>query len=122
MLILVATDADEVFEEVDAALGSASVDVRRVRDGRAVRAAVLELDPTVVVVDLQIGSMGGVAVTIDLRNEQGAGRVPPQRIVLLVDRPADAFLAERSGADVWLHKPLDASAIARAVEQVVAVG
>ncbi len=117
-----ATDADEVFDEVDAALASATVEVRRVRDGRAVRDSVAELDPTVLVVDLQIGSMGGVAVCLDLRNEEGAGRLPEQRIVLLVDREADRFLAERSGTDLWLAKPVDADRLVRAVETLAAAG
>lgn len=120
MLILVATDADEVFEEVDAALGSASVEVRRVRDGRAVRRAAADLDPDLLVVDLQIGSMGGVAVCLDLRLEEGAGRLDRQRVLLLVDRESDRFLAERSGADVWLAKPLDAERLAVAVDEVLA--
>ena len=120
MLILVATDADEVFEEVDAALGSASTEVRRVREGRAVRRAAAELSPDLLVVDLQIGSMGGLAVCQDLRLEEGAGRLDPQRILLLVDRTADRFLAERSGADVWLTKPLDAGSLGAAVDEVLA--
>ena len=120
MLILVATDADEVFEEVDAALGSASTEVRRVREGRAVRRAAAELSPDLLVVDLQIGSMGGLAVCQDLRREEGAGRLDPQGILLLVDRTADRFLAERSGADVWLTKPLDAGSLGAAVDEVLA--
>jgi len=120
VLILVATDADEVFEEVDAALGSASVEVRRIRDGRAVRRAAAELCPDLLVVDLQIGSMGGVAVCLDLRLEEGAGRLDPQRVLLLVDRESDRFLAERSGADRWLAKPVDAGRLADAVHEVLA--
>lgn len=120
MLILVATDADEVLAEIDAAMGGRDVRINRVADGRQVRAAVVELEPDVVVLDLQIGSMGGVAVALDLRNEAGAGRIDDQRIVLLLDRDADTFLAESSGADSWVTKPLDAMAVAAAIGRVLA--
>jgi DNA-binding response OmpR family regulator len=118
--VLVATDADEVFVDVDAALASASVQVHRVRSGREVRAAVIELDPELVVLDLQIGSMGGVAACLDLRNEEGAGRIEEQNVLLLLDRDADVFLAERAEADGWLIKPLDAGRLRRAAEALIA--
>ena len=49
--------------------------------------------------DLQIGSMGGMAVTLSLRQDESSGRVPHVPIVMLLDRIADVFLARRSGAD-----------------------
>ena len=117
--VLVATDSDSVFAQVDAALGSASTDVERVREGRALRDTVAELAPELVLVDLQIGSMGGFAATLDLRLEEGAGRLDPSPIILLLDREADEFLARRSGADLWLVKPFDALALRTAATAVV---
>jgi DNA-binding response OmpR family regulator len=118
--VLVATDADEVFSAIDAALASSTLEVHRVRSGRAVRAAVIELDPELVVLDLQIGSMGGVAACLDLRNEEGSGRNVPQNILILLDRDADVFIAERADADGWLIKPLDAGRLRRASEALIA--
>jgi DNA-binding response OmpR family regulator len=73
----------------------------------------------VAVVDLQVGSMGGMAVARDFRAR--SKRIP---VVLLLDRQADTFLAGRSGADAWVIKPIEAStlraAIAEAVEEEVA--
>lgn len=116
--VLLATDSDAVFAEVDAALGSSETQVLRVRTGREVRAAVIELNPDVVILDLQIGSMGGVAACLDLRHEEGADRLDPQAILLLLDRDADVFVARRSGADAWLVKPLGARRLAAAVAAV----
>jgi DNA-binding NarL/FixJ family response regulator len=62
--------------------------------------------------------MGGVAVSIDLRLESGAGRIPETGILLLLDRAADTFVADMSGADGWITKPLDARRIERAVATV----
>jgi DNA-binding response OmpR family regulator len=118
--VLVATDADEVFLAIDAALASSSLEVHRVRSGRGVRSAVIELDPELVVLDLQIGSMGGVAACLDLRNEEGSGRLVEQNVLILLDRDADVFIAERAEADGWLIKPLDAGRIRRAAESLIA--
>ena len=120
--VLLATDADEVFNEVDAALASAEVSVLRVRTGREVRPVVSEIDPELVVLDLQIGSMGGMATCMDLRLEEGAGRIEPQNVLMLLDRDADIFLAERSSADGWLLKPLDAGRLQRAANALIAGG
>ena len=118
--VLLATDSDEVFTEIDAALGSSDTTVHRVRTGREVRPAVIELDPDLVILDLQIGSMGGIATCMDIRLEEGANRLAFQNVLLLLDREADVFLARRSGADGWLIKPLGARRIEAAVSAVLA--
>lgn len=120
--VLVATDADEVLDEVDAALADDSTRVVRVHAGRDVLAAVHELDPDLVVLDLQIGNMGGVATALGLRNEESFGRIEPQTVLMLLDRTADVFLAKRAEADGWLVKPLDALRVRRAADQVLAGG
>ena len=58
-----------------------------------------------VIVDLQVGSMGGMAVARALREAEFAGKIPSAAIVLLLDRSADEFLAKRAAADAWLVKP-----------------
>lgn len=122
MTVVVATDSDAVYDIVAAALADETTTVTRVRSGREVRAAVEELDPDLVVLDLQIGSMGGVATCLDLRLEESGGRLPPQNILLLLDRDADIFIARQSGADGWLIKPLDAGRIRRAAAAITAGG
>lgn len=109
--VLVATDADAVFAEVDAALADATTKVVRVRAGKDVGPAVAERAPDLVVLDLQIGNMGGIATCLHLRHEAGADRLPEVPVLMLLDRQADVFLATRSGADGWLVKPLDAFAL-----------
>jgi DNA-binding response OmpR family regulator len=120
--VLVATDADAVFDEVDAALGEDGVTFTRVRGGRQVLKAVLDTDPDLVVLDLQIGSMGGVAACLDLRLEESGDRLATQNILLLLDREADLFIARHSGADGWLMKPLDAGRLRRATTAIMAGG
>ena len=118
--ILIATDADEVFDEVDAALGETGTTIARVRAGREVLPAVRELQPDLVVLDLQIGNMGGVATCLGLRNEESFDRIAPQNVIILLDREADVFIARRGDADGWLIKPLDSLRLRRAAAAVLA--
>lgn len=120
--LLLATDADWVHEEVDAALADGDTTVYRVRRGEDVRPAVLAIEPDLVVVDLQIGNMGGMATCMDLRNEAGGGRAPDVPILMLLDRSADVFLARRTGCDGWLVKPLDSLRLRAAAAELLAGG
>ncbi len=72
--------------------------------------------------DLQIGSMGGMAVTMSLRLDESSGLLPHVPVLMLLDRVADVHLAKRSGADGWLVKPLDPLRIRRAVRAVIGGG
>ena len=62
-----------------------------------------EHEPDLVILDMQIGNMGGIAVAIDLRLEESAGRLPDVPILLLLDREADRFLgpARRRRRRCW---------------------
>ncbi|MCE2525301.1 MAG: response regulator [Acidimicrobiia bacterium] len=111
--VLLATDADWTFDEVAGALIDDETRVSRVRSGRDLLAVTEELQPELVILDLQIGSMGGMASCLELRAESDAGRLPPQKVLMLLDRSADVFLARRAGADGWLIKPLDAFRLRR---------
>ena len=75
--------------------------------------------PHLVILDLQIGNMGGMAACLDLRLEQRAERIPPQRVVMLLDRDADVFLARRAEADAWIVKPVDPLALRRTVRDAM---
>ena len=112
--ILLATDADWIHEDVDAALAGDDIEVLRLHQGVDVLPTVHELAPDLVVLDLQIGTLGGIAVTMALRLAESAGTLPPVNILVLLDRTADVHLARRSGADGWLVKPLDALRLRRA--------
>jgi DNA-binding response OmpR family regulator len=119
MKILVAADARWVREQVRAAFVAPGQEVVEVTRGQDVREAVAREKPDLVVLDLQIGNMGGVAVALDLRLEGSAGRLPPSRILLLLDREADRFLSKRADADLELVKPVDAGILRRAAKQLL---
>ena len=117
--VLIATDADAVFAEVEAALVDEATSVVRVRTGHEVAGVVAGSTPDLVVLDLQIGNMGGIAACLHLRHEAGADRLPDVPVLMLLDRQADVFLARRSGADGWVVKPLDAFTLRRAATAIL---
>jgi len=117
--VLIATDADWIFDEVEAALAAEGTSVTRVRSGREVSAAVAGSRPDLAVVDLQIGNMGGFAVALRLQQDFEGSDRPRPPVLLLLDRPADVPLAKRSGAEGWLVKPLDAFRLRRAARALL---
>ncbi len=118
MHVLVATDAQYVLDDVMSALGTPETSFTVCRDGRDVTAAVKRRTPDVAVLDLQVGSMGAMAVTMNLRLDESGGRLPHVPVVMLLDRLADVHLARRSGAEAWLVKPVDSLRLRRAVQEV----
>jgi CheY-like chemotaxis protein len=118
--ILVAAEAQWVRDQVRSAFVGPGQQVVEVTRGQDVRNAVAEIEPDLVVLDLQIGNMGGVAVAIDLRLEESGGRLPHARILLLLDRRDDAFIARRADVDLTLVKPVDAGVLRRAAAPLLA--
>ena len=119
---LLATDANWIVDEVQGALEGPGVTITVCRSGKHVAPAVRADPPDLVVLDLQIGTMGGIAVTMDLRLEESGGRLPHVPILMLLDRTADVFLARRAGAEGWLIKPLDSLRLRRAASTLLSGG
>jgi len=117
--VLVVSDSPKVRAEVVSAIVDPSTVVRELTRGQEVRDSVDENEPDLVILDLQIGKMGGVATCLDLRLEESGGRLPQVPVLLLLDRRADVFLARRAGADGWVVKPFDPLRLGRAIEALL---
>ena len=117
--VLIASDAKWVVDEITAALSSVDDTVREVSRGQDVLPAVADHTPDIAIIDLQIGRMGGMATCLDLRLEEGAGRLPRVPVLMLLDRRPDVFLARRAQAEGWLVKPLDALRVRKAITTVM---
>ena len=122
MHILIATDAQWVLNEIQAVFGSSSTTIQVVTNGRLVSPAVAERTPDIAILDMQVGSMGGMAITMDLRLDYSSGALPNVPILMLLDREADVHMARRSGANGWIIKPLDALRLRKAVNAIAAGG
>ena len=117
---MVASDEDWVGAEVAAVLSAwPDAEIHRVTTGAAVLPAVHEYDPELVIVDLQIGNMGGMAACMELRLEESADRIAHVPVLMLLDRRPDVFLARRAGAEGWLVKPLDPIRLRKAIQALL---
>ena len=107
MKVLLVADASWVRNQVRAALPAGAM-LEELSKPRRAADRYHELTPDVVLVDLQVGSMGGMAITRAIKSAVLAQGWPEAPIIMLLDRSADTFLAKRAGADAWLLKPFTA--------------
>ena len=103
---VIVSDSESVLEELRSALEGDETEIYELRVGEDVRPAVEQDPPDLVITDLQVGNMGGMAICLDLHLEESGGRIPHVPVIILLDRRADVFLARRSASEGWLVKPL----------------
>ena len=103
---LVVADGSWVTNEVRSALSVGSWHIDEINDPRTVTERLEESRVDAVIIDMQVGSKGGMAVVRSIRQATEPNARP--RMVLLLDRSADEFLARRAGADASVFKPFDA--------------
>jgi DNA-binding response OmpR family regulator len=118
--IVIAADSAHIFDEIRSVVAGPDTPVRWVRRGEDVREEINLRPANLVIADMQIGAMGGLAVAMDLRLEADAGRVEPCPVLVVLDRRPDVFLARRSGAEGWIIKPLDPIRLRKAVSALLA--
>jgi DNA-binding response OmpR family regulator len=117
--VLIAADADWVINDVMASLGGPGTMFIVCHSGKDVVRAAIEHSPDLAVLDLQIGTMGGMAVCMALRLDETGGYLGHVPVLMLLDRKADVHLARRSGAEGWLIKPLDPLRLRRAATTIL---
>lgn len=110
---LLVADTAWVANEVLAGLSMGGWEITVTDDPETAADEARSLEVDVVVIDMQVGSMGGMAIIRDIRAAFQDGGRP--RTVLLLDRSADGFLARRAGADAAVIKPFEASELREAV-------
>ena len=119
MNILVVADENWVLEDVGAALSEARYEISSTADPHGVIDACREAEADAVITDLQVGTMGGMAIIREIRAAVHAGDLPPTPTVLLLDRGVDAFIAGRAGADGALRKPFGAFELRSVLDEIV---
>lgn len=103
--VLVVADGAWVTNEVRSALSVGSWQIEELHDPRAVVDRLEESRLDAVIIDMQVGSKGGMAITRSIR--QATNELDRPHTVLLLDRSADRFLAKRAGADASVLKPIN---------------
>ena len=110
---ILVTDSEWVRNDVHASLSIGGWTVFDVDDPEQVLEVISDRNPHVVVSDLQVGAMGGMAIIRAIRGTIAEDERP--RTVLLLDRSADTFIARRAGADAHVIKPFTAHALRDAI-------
>ncbi len=118
-VIVVASDAAYLRKEIVAVADGPDIEIREVESGPEVIASARNDAPDLVVVDLQMGNMGGMAVCLELRLQESYDDLPHIPVLMLLDRRPDVHLARRSGAEGWLVKPLDPLRLRRAIRALI---
>lgn len=120
--VVIAADSPAIFDEIRSVVEEPGTTVRWIRRGEEVREEINHRPADLVIADMQIDTMGGIAVALDLQLESDAGRLDPCPVLLVLDRRPDVFMARRSGAEGWILKPLDPLRLRSAVSALLAGG
>jgi DNA-binding response OmpR family regulator len=115
MHVLVVTDDPLVREEARYGF-PAGVTVSFAVDARDAERALESERPTVVVVDMQTGNAGGFALAKQMSESSALADVP---VLILLQRPQDAWLAKAAGAAAHRTKPLAPGGLSRALLALV---
>jgi DNA-binding NarL/FixJ family response regulator len=118
--VLLVSDLAPLRTELRTMLEAPGIEIEELASGPDAIARVRHGGIDLVLTDLQIGAMGGVALALEMRNDESIGLADPVSIILLLDRRADVFLATRVNVEGFLVKPLDALRVRRAVRAVLA--
>ena len=117
--VLLASDVPSLRLELRATLEGPDVVIEEASSGPEVLRRVRQGGIDLVVADLQIGAMGGMAICMELRHDESYLPGDPTSVLMLLDRRADVFLARRAGADGFLVKPLDPQRVRVAVRTLL---
>lgn len=106
MLVLIADKDPYDLQAMRAALQAPDVTVVEARDGKEVLRLASEHLPDVVVVAASLGQMGGFAVSRELKTMADNGELPEPKVIVLLERDADAWLASWSLCTAYRTKPV----------------
>lgn len=118
--VLLASDLSSLRHELRIMLEGPDLFIEEVATGPEVIARVKEGGVDLVIVDMQIGAMGGMAICMELRHGESYGAIDPVSVLMLLDRRPDVFLARRSGAEGFMVKPLDPLRVRSGVRALLA--
>lgn len=117
--VLLASDLASLRHELRTTLEGPDLFIEEAASGPDVITRVKQGGVDLVVLDLQMGSMGAMAICMELRNLESYGAAEPVAVLMLLDRRPDVFLARRSGAEGFLVKPLDPQRVRGAVRALL---
>ena len=117
--VLIASDLASLRTELRTMLEGPELLVEEATTGPDVVTRVKEGGVDLVIADLQIGSMGAMAICMELRHLESYGAAEPVSVLMLLDRRPDVFLARRASAEGFCMKPIEPSRLRRAVRALL---
>lgn len=117
--VLIASDLASLRNELRTMLEGPDLFIDEAATGPEAIERVKQGGVDLVVADLQIGSMGAMAICLELRHLESYGAAEPVAVLMLLDRRPDVFLARRSGAEGFVVKPLDPQRVRSAVRALL---
>jgi DNA-binding response OmpR family regulator len=117
--VLLVSDLSSLRRELETMLAGPDLYIEEASSGVEAVARVTRGEIDLVIVDLQVGAMGGMAITMELRNLESYGGADSVAVLMLLDRRPDVFLARRAGADGFVVKPLDPQRLRSAVRALL---
>ena len=120
MLIAVADKDPYDLQALQAGLAAPDREVLIVADGENVVTLAESRHVDVVIVGASLGHMGGFAVSRELKMLAENGAIVAPKLIVMIEREADAWLANWSRADAWVVKPVDITALDRLIGELAA--
>ena len=118
MFIVLADKDPYDLQAVQAGLVAPAREVLIVEDGQNIITLAESRDIDVIVVGQSLGHMGGFAVSRELKQLAETGAIRAPKVVVLLERAADAWLADWSRCDAYLIKPIDVGALESLVDEL----
>ena len=120
MLIVVADKDPYDLQALQATLVGPNREVLIVGDGENIKTIASSRSPDIVIVGSSLGQMGGFAVARELKMLADTGDITEPKVIVLLEREADAWLAKWARCDAFLTKPVDPSEVDDLVRQLAA--
>lgn len=120
MLIAVCDKDPYDLQALLAGLGAPDREVLLVADGENVITLAESRHIDVVIVGSSLGHMGGFAVSRELKMLAENGAIVAPKLIVLLERQADSWLANWARCDAYLVKPVDVVELERLVVELVA--
>jgi DNA-binding response OmpR family regulator len=120
VLIALADKDPYDLQVLQAGLGAPDREVLIVTDGENIVTLATSRHVDVVIVGASIGQMGGFAVSRDLKMHGETGAIVPPKVIVMIEREADAWLAHWSRCDAYVVKPVDIVELEALIGEVVA--
>jgi DNA-binding response OmpR family regulator len=119
VLVVIAEKDPHDLEALRAAFEAPDCEVLAALDGRVAVTLTRERKPEAVVLAASLGSMGGFAASREIKTSAELGEISEPKVVVLIERAADAWLAGWSRCDAWLVKPIDPVDAADKVRELI---